>query len=291
MRVLDITLIKKIFPKIFSQNTFFIKNSPPQKMPYKDPEKRKQYRKNYYYLKEKYNINNKIVPVQYPPIIIPDSIKETKYPEYYISAEGKAYRAPSKGDINRTINEYGLIDLKPLLRGNPLHKKYQYPCINVSIKDKNGNFLKQNKVYVHTLVAETFIPNPNNYDSIDHIDRNKHNNSVKNLRWCSIKDNKSFWERDQEYRKRISKSSRKNRVYGIGINDSKMNSKENPYYKKWVYILRRCNKGKNTICDDWKKLSHFESWIKQKTLDLNITIVLIKENEYNPNNCIIKINT
>lgn len=49
--------------------------------------------------------------------------------------------------------------------------------------------IKCKTYYVHRLVAETFIPNPENKPSIDHIDRNRANNDVSNLRWVTTKEN------------------------------------------------------------------------------------------------------
>ena len=42
---------------------------------------------------------------------------------------------------------------------------------------------------VHTLVAMTYIDNPEGYNEINHIDGVKTNNSVGNLEWCTHKDN------------------------------------------------------------------------------------------------------
>lgn len=42
---------------------------------------------------------------------------------------------------------------------------------------------------LHRLVALYFIDNPNNYNIVNHIDMNKHNNHYKNLEWCTQKHN------------------------------------------------------------------------------------------------------
>ena len=42
---------------------------------------------------------------------------------------------------------------------------------------------------VHRLVAEAYIPNPENLPQIDHIDNNKMHNYVNNLQWITCRDN------------------------------------------------------------------------------------------------------
>ena len=51
---------------------------------------------------------------------------------------------------------------------------------------KDGNEYKKS---IHRLVGKAFIPNPNGKPQIDHIDRDKTNNNVENLRWATICEN------------------------------------------------------------------------------------------------------
>lgn len=82
-----------------------------------------------------------------------------------------------------TINRQGVIKNRNNHTMSIYHNKDGYPVISLT---KN----KKHKVYrVHRLLAIQYLCNPNNYNEIDHIDRNKKNNSLDNLRWCSRVDN------------------------------------------------------------------------------------------------------
>ena len=61
---------------------------------------------------------------------------------------------------------------------------------------------------VHRLVAEAFIPNPNNLPQVNHKDEDKTNNCVDNLEWCSAKYNTNYGLRNKKAGENISKANR-----------------------------------------------------------------------------------
>ena len=71
-------------------------------------------------------------------------------------------------------------------------------AINVSLYDDNGKFQKQIRYYVHRLVAETLIENPEELPEVDHKDSDKTNNSVDNLRWVTRQENMKHWARRRQ---------------------------------------------------------------------------------------------
>lgn len=57
---------------------------------------------------------------------------------------------------------------------------------------------KNQKYLVHRLVAIAYIPNPNNYDSVDHINFNRKDNNINNLQWMPHSDNSAKQQRNMK---------------------------------------------------------------------------------------------
>lgn len=99
------------------------------------------------------------------------------------------YAISNKGrlkTLQRVVNaRQGLVSRPEKLwnarNNNPLN------YYTVTLKDKMNDKLRH--VSIHKLVAEHFIPNPKNKPCIDHINTDRHDNRVENLRWVTQKEN------------------------------------------------------------------------------------------------------
>ena len=87
------------------------------------------------------------------------------YENYLIFEDGSVYSNKSKKYLKGNDNGHGYLKVQLCKNGKP--------------KD----------FYIHRLVALHYISNPHNYSEIDHIDRDRLNNSIDNLRWVSRSQN------------------------------------------------------------------------------------------------------
>jgi hypothetical protein len=105
-----------------------------------------------------------------------------KHTLHIVVVDGKEwpYKVSPSGDIFTTPNRYNGYKIKKLI---PRTNHGGYLRITLSSK---GAYKQTN---VNRVVAEAFIPNPNNYPFTNHINGIKTDNRVENIEWCTCAQN------------------------------------------------------------------------------------------------------
>lgn len=93
-----------------------------------------------------------------------------------------------------TVNDNGRTYDKPL-KGKQMKQSMHSKGYKTVSLTKYG---KTKTIYVHRIVAEAFIPNPNDLPFINHIDEDKTNNFVENLEWCTEQYNSTYGKARQK---------------------------------------------------------------------------------------------
>lgn len=112
---------------------------------------------------------------------------------------------------------------------------------------------KRKSFLVHRLVAEAFIPNPDNLPQVNHIDENPSNDNVDNLEWCSAKYNSNYGTRIDRIRDirlkngtytGLSKEEYRKKLYQE--KKDKINERRREYYRE----------NREKICERQKEYNH-----------------------------------
>lgn len=103
---------------------------------------------------------------------------------YYATKSGKIFSTLAKGCRNR-------YDLTKRIEPKELNYRYtKTGYARVYMRRESTN--KREDIYVHRIIAELFIENPNNLSDVNHKDNNRSNNKAENLEWLSHKDNLKY---------------------------------------------------------------------------------------------------
>jgi hypothetical protein len=102
------------------------------------------------------------------------------------------YKVSDCGTVKRM--NYHRIGKERVLKGMKDKKGY----LQVGLW-KNG---VQKRFTIHRLVAQAFLPNPNNLPQVNHKDEVKTNNHLENLEWCTPKYNSNYGTRNEKIRKK-----------------------------------------------------------------------------------------
>ena len=144
---------------------------------------------------------------------------------------------------------------KRMINGTLLRLRFNNSNYNiVSLYKDNVQDIR----FVHRLVAETFIPNPEDKPQVNHIDGNKTNNCVNNLEWCTrSENNRHAWKTglnkvsdnqrkaaSQSAKERFSKKIVQYDLNGNFIKEWDSMSEAQRQLNIWHESIGKCCKGK-----------------------------------------------
>lgn len=106
---------------------------------------------------------------------------------------------------------------------------------------------KSVKERLHRIVAKAWLPNPNNYPYVEHIDANRANSSISNLRWCT----QSMNQNNPITKLRMADNSRKDKSKSMEV----VCLKDDIVVKIYPYLSKVVEDG-HFVASVWRCLKH-----------------------------------
>lgn len=128
-------------------------------------------------------------------------------------------------DVQAWLDEQPTVDAVPVVWKPVLGFEGLYEISSLGkVRNKSGEILKQRikrtkctcyktvdlwrdgryfKKYIHRMIAEAFIPNPENFPMVNHKDEDGTNNDIENLEWCTREYNVNYGTAKERRAKKI----------------------------------------------------------------------------------------
>lgn len=158
------------------------------------------------------------------------------------------------------ISKFELIDELPYYDGKKL-------SVSKNSQGYSRVLINKKTIRLHRLIAERYVPNPQNHPIVDHEDENKDNNSIDNLNWVSYSENskKAYHSKDNmkkmyDHRNGMVIISEKDGV----IKEHESLRKCGAYLGRDVAAVHRVLKGEWNLCNGHK--------LSYKTLENNLEV-------------------
>ena len=143
-------------------------------------------------------------------------------------SDGEPYKGYKVSNLGRMMSlNYRNTGKSELM--NPYEDKKGYLQVNLS---KNG---ETKTCFVHRIVAETFIPNPEKKPEVNHIDEDKTNNRVSNLEWKSHKGNCNHGTRNERIFEKTTNGKCSKKVLQF--------SKSGEFIREWPSVMECSRNG------------------------------------------------
>lgn len=123
---------------------------------------------------------------------------------YEVDQFGRVYGI----DRTKTVVDNGRTYEKPIA-GRQMKQSIHTNGYKTVSLTKNGS---TKTMFVHRIVAEAFLPNPNNLPMVNHKDEDKTNNFIDNLEWCTASYNRTYGKAIERQAKKIRGRESKKKI-------------------------------------------------------------------------------
>lgn len=193
---------------------------------------------------------NKIPAADVAPVVRKPVVGYEGY--YEVDQFGRVFSL----DRTVTVVDGGRTYEKPL-SGKQMKQSMHDKGYKIVSLTKNG---KTKMLFVHRIVAEAFIPNPDNLPMVNHKDEDKTNNFLENLEWCTAAYNRTYGKAVERQAKKIRGRESEKRVAVIQRRPDGSFKERFPSMTEAAKVMDGSISAISAVCKGKRKMAYGYLW-------------------------------